>query len=260
MHMRRAVIIALVAVFASASLALATWKVVDLVKGGEGAATGSGEGALGGSETSAPPGGNEIGGEAQAATDGVEAADYQASGLPSGEDFSQDTPTQRYVTETQRHQNFFIALAEGRVKRLDAIATDYQPAGDANSSYLYFTLTTTDGKKHDGTMVLKYEGGLWRIAAVRELTGELGGGTEYVVPSSFEADLARELTELQEFLTKVAQGRLDYMVVDNVSRPTDTLTILTGRVAGIGGRVEYTRMTLRKDYNIWHLTNIESVK
>ena len=257
--MRKAVIIALVAVFASASVALATWKVVDLFRGEGGTAAGGGEGALGESVTSAPTGGGGSGGEAPAATDGTEAADYQASGFPSGEDFSQDTPTQRYVTETQRHQNFFIALAEGRVRRLDAIATDYQPAGDANASYLYFTLTTTDGKKHDGTMVLRYEGGLWRIAAVRELTGELGGGTEYVVPTSFEADLARELTELQEFLTKVAQGRLDYMVVDNVNRPSDSETILTGRVVGIGGRVENTRMTLRKDYNVWHLTNIESV-
>lgn len=259
MHMRKAVIIALVAVFASASLALATWKVVDLVRGGGGAADLGGDGALGEPETSIPPGGGGNEGGVSAGAEGAVTADHRASGLPSGEGFSQDTPTQRYVTETQRHQNFFIALAEGRVRRLDAIATDYQPAGDAYASYLYFTLTTTDGKKHDGTMVLRYEGSLWRIAAVRELTGELGGGTEYVVPTSFEADLARELTELQEFLTKVAQGRLDYMVVDNVNRPSDSETILTGRVVGIGGRVENTRMTLRKDYNVWHLTNIESV-
>ena len=257
--MRKVIIIALVAVFASASLALATWKVVDLVKGDR-----ASEGAAPGGETGSPgeavsPGGGENAGGAAAGGGDVSAAGVEAAGVSSGEDFSQDTPTQRYVTETQRHQNFFIALAEGRVKRLDAIATDYQPAGDPNSSYLYFTITTIDGKKHDGTMVLKYEGGLWRIAAIRQLTGELGGGTDYVVPTSFEDDLARELSELQEFLGKVAQGRLDYMVVDNVSRPTDTLTILTGRVVGIGGRVENTRMTLRKDYNVWHLTSIESV-
>jgi hypothetical protein len=108
-------------------------------------------------------------------------------------------------------------------------------------------------------MELFLVGGVWRLAAIGLLPGERGGGTDYVVPTSFEDDLARELSELQEFLGKVAQGRLDYMVVDNVSRPTDTLTILTGRVVGIGGRVENTRMTLRKDYNVWHLTSIESV-
>ena len=168
-------------------------------------------------------------------------------------------PDQRYVSETQRHQNFFIALAEGRVKRLDAIATDYQPAGDPNSSYLYFTITTTDGSKHDGTMVLKQDAGLWRIATIRQLEGDLGGGTNYAVPASFEEDLAREIQELQEFLTKVAQGRLDYMVVDSVSRPSDTETILVGRVVAVGGRIQQTEMRLRKDYNIWHLTNIRSL-
>ncbi len=96
------------------------------------------------------------------------------------------------------------------------MATDYQPAGDPNTSYLYFTLTTTDGAKHDGTMVLKYEGGMWRIGAIRQLEGDLGGGTNYVVPASFEADLAREISELQEFLTKVAEGRLDYMIWDSI--------------------------------------------
>ncbi len=255
MHMRKAVIVALVVVFASASLALATWKVVDLVRGEGGTAAGESGGAPGDALSSAP--GESVGAGLEG-SEGTEAAGFEAAGLPSGDDSSQSTPTERYVTETQRHQNFFIALAEGRVKRLDAIATDYQPAGDTNASYLYFTLTTADGKKHDGTMVLKYEGGLWRIAAVRGLTGELGGGTDYVVPKSFEDDLARELSELQEFLTKVAQGRLDYMVVDSVSRPSDTETVLNGRVVGTGGRVEYTRMTLRKDYGIWHLTNIES--
>jgi hypothetical protein len=145
------------------------------------------------------------------------------------------------------------------VKRLDAVATDYQPAGDPNSSYLYFTLTTTDGAKHDGTMVLKFEGGMWRIGAIRQLVGDLGGGTNYVVPASFEADLAREISELQEFLTKVAEGRLDYMIWDNYNRVSDTETILTGRVVGVGGRVVNTQMTLRKDYNIWHLTNIQEI-
>jgi hypothetical protein len=186
----------------------------------------------------------------------VTTAEAEAAALPSGESGSYDNPDQRYVTETQRHQNFFIALAEGSVKRMDAVATDYQPASDPNTSYLYFTLTTTGGAKHDGTMVLKYESGMWRIGAIRQLTGSLGGGTNYVVPAEFEADLAREISELQEFLTKVAEGRLDYLIVDNHNQVSDTEVILTGRVVGVGGRVEDTQMTLRKDYNIWHLTNI----
>lgn len=256
MGMRKPLLLALAAILASAALALATWKVVDLV-------TGNREGPPQGAAVTGEEGetATAVGEEAAEATGTGEmgSAEAGAAGLPSGESFSQQTPEQRYVTETQRHQNFFIALAEGRIKRLDALATDYQPPGDPNSSYLYFTVTTTDGAKHDGTMVLKYEGGKWRIAAIRQLSGELGGGTDYVVPASFEEDLARELNELQEFLTKVAQGRLDYMVVDSVSRPSDTETVLTGRVVGIGGRIENARMTLRKDYNIWHLTNIESL-
>lgn len=254
MGVRKTIIIIIIAVLASSTLVLAAWKVADLV-GGKGSGDTTGVRATSGEPGFAerePTGFVE---EALAA----EAGDVEAAGFPSGESFSQDTLTQRYVTETQRHQNFFIALAEGRIKRLDAIATDYQPPEDPNSSYLYFTVTTNDGKKHSGTMVLKFERGLWRIAAIRQLTGELGGGTSYVVPTSFEDDLKRELVELQEFLSKVAQGRLDYMVVDSVSRPSDTETILTGRVVGIGGRIENARMTLRKDYNIWHLTNIEGI-
>lgn len=255
MVVRRIIVIVLATVLASGTLALAAWKIADLV-GGEGPGEAVKEATASGEETL--PGSGEAG-EASEETLAADAGEVEATAYPTGESFSQDTPTQRYVTETQRHQNFFIALAEGRIKRLDAIATDYQPPGDPNSSYLYFTVTTVDGTKHNGTMVLKYEDGLWRIAAVRQLTGELGGGTNYVVPASFEEDLAKELVDLQEFLTKVAQGRLDYMVVDSVYRPTDTETILTGRVVGIGGRIEQAQMTLCKDYNIWHLTNIEGI-
>ncbi|MEW6554185.1 MAG: hypothetical protein AB1384_07870 [Actinomycetota bacterium] len=251
--MRRVIIIVVIAVLASTTLALAAWKIVDMVQeddGGSPAMEASSAVEESTAETDADPGGGAEG-EAEAS-----AADVEAAALPSGEDFSQDSPDQRYVSETQRHQNFFIALAEGRVKRLDAVATDYQPAGDPNSSYLYFTLTTTDGAKHDGTMVLKYEGGMWRIGAIRQLTGDLGGGTNYVVPASFEEDLAREIGELQEFLTKVAEGRLDYMIWDDYDLVSDTEVVLTGRVVSVGGRVWDTQMTLRKDYNIWHLTDI----
>ena len=254
--MRRVLIITLIVVFASSALALAAWKVVDLVQGESGGSPGpevSSTTEEGSAEASVTPG------EGAQGEEEVTAADVTGEALPSGDDFAQTSPGQRYVSETQRHQNFFAALAEGRVKRLDAVATDYQPAGDPNTSYLYFTVTTTDGAKSDGTMVLKYENSLWRIASVRELQGDLEGGTNYAAPDSFEADLAREITELQEFLSKVAQGRLDYMIVDSIAYPSDSETVLTGRVVGVGGRIENTQMTLRKDYNIWHLTNIVSL-
>jgi len=243
----------LIAVLASSTLALATWKIVDLVQGeDQGPPALEASSALEGEAAE----GTEAPGEGAQGEDVATAAEVDAAALPSGDDTSYDDPDQRYVSETQRHQNFFMALAAGEIKRLDGIATDQ---ADANTSYLYFTVTTIDGTKNDGTMVLKKEGGLWRIAAIRQLEGDLGGGTNYVVPAYFEDDLAREITELQEFLSKVAQGRLDYMIVDNVNMASDTMTILTGRVVGVGGRIENTQMTLEKDYNIWHLTNIVSL-
>ncbi len=254
--MRRVIVIVVIALLASTTLALATWKIVSSVQDKEGGSSGAemssaveGEGDV---EAAAQEGSAEAEG-------GASAADAEAAALPSGEEFSQDNPDMRYVTETQRHQNFFIAVAEGRVKRLDCVATDYQPAGDPNTSTMYFTLTTTDGAKHDGTMVLKFENGMWRIGAIRQLTGELGGGTNYPVPASFEADLAREISELQDFLTKVAQGRFDYMIWDNRTEVSDSEVILTGRTVGVSGRVFNTQMTLRKDYCIWHLTDIREI-
>ena len=178
------------------------------------------------------------------------------TGAGSGEDFSYTSPSQRYVTETQRHQNFFRAVAEGKVLRLDVVSTDVRPAGDPNTSYVYFTLHTSDGSSSGGTMVMKFESGMWRIAAISQLRGDLGGGTNYQVPESFEADLAREIAELQPFLTKVAEGRLAYLEVHSVSHPSDNETLLTGVVAGKGGRVVPAEMRLRRDYGIWHLTYI----
>ncbi|MBC7229610.1 MAG: hypothetical protein H5T74_04355 [Actinobacteria bacterium] len=253
--MRRVLVIALIAVFASTALALAAWKVADMVRGEERGSPPGGESSAVGAE--APESGPQDG--AAVSVEGSKEAGAEAAGLPGGEDSSYDDPDQRYVTETQRHQNFFIALAEGRIKRLDAVATDVAPGGDANTSYLYFTVTTTDGSKHDGTMVLKKSGGIWRIAAIRQLGGSLGGGTNYVVPAAFEDDLAREINELQEFLSKVAEGRLDYMIVDTVDRVSDTETVLNGKVVGVGGRIESTRMTLHKDFELWHLTSIVSL-
>lgn len=179
-----------------------------------------------------------------------------STGVTSGEDFSYTSPEQRYVTETQRHQNFFRAVAEGRVRRLDVVSTDVRPAGDPDTSYIYFTLSTTDGGTSNGTMVMKYEGGMWRIAAIGQLQGDLGGGTNYKVPASFESDLAREIAELQPFLTKMAEGRLDYMVVNSAYRPSENESVLTGEVAGVGGTKVAAEMRLRCDYGIWHLTYV----
>ena len=163
--MRRVIVIALIVVFASSAFALATWKVVDLVQGEDGSppaleASSTAEG------TTSEPG--EAPGEGEA-EDGVTAAEVDAADIPTGESTAYTDPDQRYVSETQRHQNFFMALAEGEIKRLDNVATDYQPAGDPNASYMYFTVTKTDGSTSDGTMVLKFEGGMWRRSRTRVL-------------------------------------------------------------------------------------------
>lgn len=250
---RKLVILAAIILFASATVALAGWGVSELIKDdGEAQVAGevisAQEDGQAGAETpaGAPGGGDE-----------AAAAEADNAGVPvTGETLQYSSPDYRMVTETQRHQNFFIALAEGRVKRLDVTATDFQPVGDPNTSYVYFTITTTDGSRSDGMFVMKFEGGLWRIAAVRQLLGDLGGGTNYMVPATFEDDLARELRELQEFLTKVAEGRLAYMTVDNVVRTGDCETLLEGTVVSKGGKTFPAEMTLRKDYNLWHITNI----
>ncbi len=173
----------------------------------------------------------------------------------SGEDFSYTSPDQRYVTETQRHQNFFKAVAEGKVQRLEVINVDYRPVDDPDTSYVYFTLTSNGGTSN-ATMVFKFEGGLWRIAAINQLQGILEGGTNYMVPASFEDDLAREIVELQPFLTKVAEGSVSYMTVDSANMPAENESILTGVVVGKSGKTVPAEMRLRKDYGIWHLTYI----
>jgi len=251
---RKLIILAAIILFASATVALASWGVSELIKddGGVGlagevvSAQEDGE-AYGETSADSPEGGDEA----------AAAGDVDGAGVPmTGETLQYSSPDYRMVTETQRHQNFFIALAEGRVKRLDVTATDFQPVGDANTSYVYFTLTTTDGSRSDGMFVMKFEGGLWRIGAVRQLVGDLGGGTNYVVPATFEDDLARELTELQEFLTKVAEGRLASLTVDSVVRSGECETIINGTVVSKGGKVFPARLTLRKDYGLWHITDI----
>ncbi len=255
--LRKVIVIALVALLASTTLALAAWKIVDVIRGEDGDSPGvQASSTTGGKSTEA----QEEESEGAPGADEASAAGAEAAALRSGDDLAQTSPDQRYVTETQRHQNFFVAVAEGRVKRLDAVATDYQPAGDPNTSNVYFSMTTTDGGTHNGTMVLRQEGGMWRIGAIRGLTGDLGGGTSYPVPASFEADLAREIAELQDFLTKLAQGRFDYMVWDKLDRASDQEVVLTGRVVGVSGKVFNTQMTLRKDYCIWHLTDIREIK
>ncbi len=196
---------------------------------------------------------NDISGEG-ASTQGEGA---EAAGGSMGEPGGYSTPTQRYVTETQRHQNFFIALAEGRIRRMDIISTDFQPVGDPNSSYVYFSLATTDAGRANGTLVMKFESGLWRIAAIKGLSGSLGGGTNYRAPSSFEEVLAAELVEHQDFLTKLAEGRVRYLTVDSVSHPSENESVLYGVVVGRSGRTENGEMRLRKDYNLWHITYVD---
>lgn len=173
----------------------------------------------------------------------------------SGEDFSYTSPDMRYVTETQRHQNFFRAVAEGKVMRLEVTSANVRPVGDPNTSYIYFTLITASGTSN-GTMVMKFEGGMWRIAAINQLGGDLEGGTNYMVPASFEEDLGREIAELQPFLTKIAEGKFAYMEVYSVNHPSVNETVLTGVVVGKSGKTVPAEMRLRKDYGIWHLTYI----
>lgn len=193
--------------------------------------------------------GQQQGKEATASTE------TSGTGEQSGEDFSYTDPSQRYVSETQRHQNFFRALAEGRVVSLDVTSTDYRPVGDPNTSYVYFTLGTDSGTS-TATMVLKYDGSMWRIAAINQLQGDLSGGTNYMVPSSFEDDLAREISELQPFLAKLAEGRVESLLVDSVTQPNENETILSGRVIGKSGTTVPAEMTLRKDYGLWHITSV----
>ncbi|MDY6794916.1 MAG: hypothetical protein SWK76_06510 [Actinomycetota bacterium] len=250
--MRKTLILVLAILLTTATVALASWGIADWIRGEPEEQVGA--------EAAAAPAVTEGPAPPEAESDeGGDAAEEEvsASGVPmTGEALQYTSPDYRYVTETQRHQNFFKALAEGQVKRLDVTATDFQPVGDPNSSYVYFTLTCTDGSRSDGMMVMKYEDGLWRIGAVRQLAGDLGGGTNYMVPASFEDDLARELRELQEFLTKVAEGRLGYLTVDSVNQTGACEVIINGTVVSKGGKVFPAEMCLRKDYNLWHITYI----
>jgi hypothetical protein len=251
--------ILLVAVFLCAGgIAIAAWRIVD--GGGEGkASTAAAEGKTFQAELQETVSSDGEAGPDDTGAQGEEpgTSGYGEAGteIQSGEDFSYTSPDQRYVTETQRHQNFFKALAEGRVRRLDVTATDYRPVGDPNTSYVYFTLNADSGTSN-GTMVFKFEGGMWRIAAINQLQGDLDGGTNYMVPPGFEDVLAQEISELQPFLAKVAEGRLKYMAVDSVSRPGENETILSGVVVGMSGKTVPAEMRLRKDYGIWHLTYI----
>ncbi|RJP33883.1 MAG: hypothetical protein C4536_03545 [Actinobacteria bacterium] len=202
------------------------------------------------------------GGGSQAADDQAEDAssasqvDDAADDSLSGEDFSYTSPDERYVTETQRHQNFFKAVGEGRVVRLEVVSADVRPVGDPDTSYIGFTLTTLDGNTSSGTFVMKFDAGKWRIAAISQLEGDLQGGTNYQVPDSFEDVLAQEITELQPFLTKIAEGSFAYMQVYSSAFPSENETILSGVVVGKSGNSVPAEMHLRRDYGIWHLTYI----
>lgn len=254
---QKVVILVLVLLLCAGGVSLAAWKIAD-DGDGERSSQAAAEGSTYMSDleitTSPDDPDAALGEEGSGEGEPDYGAEVAAEGH-SGEDFSYTSPDQRYVTVTQRHQNFFKALAEGRVTRMEVTSVDYQPVGDPNTSYVYFNFFTDTGRS-SGTFVMKFEGGMWRIAAINGLQGDLGGGTNYMVPASFEDDLAREFQELQPFLTKVAEGRFQYMAVDNYIRPSECEVILTGRVVGKSGRVEPSEMHLRRDYGLWHITNI----
>lgn len=257
--MRKTVVILLVAMMCVGGVSLAAWRIAD--NGGDKeTASSSEEGASFQSELEETASAQEEfsdTGNSAPGEGGVDNMnnDSAMANNQTGEDFSYDSPDERYVTETQRHQNFFRAVAEGRVQRLEVTSTDFRPVGDPNTSYVYFTLSS-DGGTSNGTFVMKYSGGMWRIAAINQLSGDLEGGTNYMVPESFEDDLASEIAELQPFLTKVAEGRFAYMEVYSHSQPNESESVLTGVVVGKSGVSVPAEMRLRKDYGIWHLTYI----
>ncbi len=255
--MRKVVVILVVVMLCLGGVALAAWRIID-DKGDNGTASAAAEGDSFQSRLEETAGDDEAN-VADTSADGESGADqeaYESVDYQTGEDFSYTSPDQRYVTETQRHQNFFRAVAEGRVLRLEVTNADVRPVGDPNTSYIYFTLTTSDGGTSKGTFVMRFSNGMWRIAAINQLSGELEGGTNYMVPESFEEELGREIAELQPFLTKVAEGRFAYMEVHAVNHPGEGETVLTGVVVGKSGKTVPAEMRLRKDYGIWHLTYI----
>lgn len=260
--MRKILNLAVLIVLATATVAFASWGIASIIDSGpddsaaQAAVTTSsvnaeGETGEGATEDVTGSAGQGETGDGTAGEGIIKAAWTDAV---SGDWFDYEDPDQRYVTETQRHQNFFKALAEGTVARLDVTSTDFMPDGDSNTSYVYVIVTTTGGDKCDGRLVLKYEDNMWRIAGVR-LSGALAGGTNYQVPASLEDTLAAELEGQQDFLQRVAEGKLKYMKVTNVDQTGETEALLTGEVCSKAGVVYATEMLLRKDYGIWHLVN-----
>jgi hypothetical protein len=260
--LRKAIIIIVVVMLCAGGAAVAAWRIAD-DGGGDGKAA-----AISAEDTSfrsqleeATLPDTETGAEVPEADQGEDTGaasgyDSAADDGMSGEDFTYTSPDERYVTETQRHQNFFKAVGEGRLVRLEVVSADVRPVGDPNTSYISFTLTTIDGGTGSGTFVMKFDAGKWRIAAISQLSGDLQGGTNYQVPSSFEDVLAQEIEDLQPFLTKIAEGSFAYMEVYAVDHPSENETVLTGVVAGRSGTSVPAEMHLRRDYAIWHLTYI----
>lgn len=259
--MRKILNLAVLILLATATVAFASWGIASIIdsepdtsavltsgKNFPVAAEGDAVAVSKSADAAATSGAN---GDVNTGAGGIKAAWTAAV---SGDWFNYENPDQRYVTETQRHQNFFRALAEGRVKRLDVTSTDFMPDGDSNTSYVYVIVSDNDGNRCDGRMILKYEETMWRIAGVR-LSGALAGGTNFQVPASFEETLAAELVGQQGFLQKVAEGKLKYMKVESVDQTGETEVILHGEVCSKAGVVYPTTMTLHKDYDIWHLVN-----
>lgn len=264
---KKILVLAAIIVVACAAVALASWGAVELIKGDDTRQAGNaanaentGAARILEDDTTSNSGSNEATSEGKdgATSEGKDGATSSDRKISSGEDAQYDNPNEMYITETQRHQNFFKALGEGTVKRLDVTSTDFQPAGDPNSSYLNTIITLADAGKSDGTFTMKYADGLWRIATVK-LSGALAGGTDKKVPTSFGDQLAAEILQNQHFLRKTAEGRLSYLRVDNTQHIGESETVLTGEVGSVGGNTWPTELRMRKDYGLWHMTEIKGL-
>jgi hypothetical protein len=282
--LRRLILFTLVFLLVSCTLAFASWKTVELIKAktqpsagntaqavtssagsrgssqdstmSAGSGSGSGSGQAPGSVSSlqGSAAGGEAGGEGM--TESEIPAEVKAM-VAGGIYGSQSMYNTSLTSLLMKNQNFFVALADGKIKELKVNATFFEPFGWPDVSVLFITVTDNKGNKSTGFMVLWCVGGQWRIAGVSQFPFWLGGGVQYQIPSVFEQDLVAEQDKLQQFLEKVAHGRLDYMMVDAVEKPSSKKTILKGRTVSVAGTVKNTKMTLEKSYGLWHITHIE---
>jgi hypothetical protein len=285
--LRRVWLFTLILLLVLSTIAFASWKTVEVVRSKSVPSTGEAVSAGAAEESSQGPGESGLAepGAVAGTEDGLEPGEEQEleaallSELDSGgsketlteEDIpgevkaeiadgmygSQSIQQQSLTSLLKKNQNFFEALAEGKIKLLRVNATFFEPFGWKNISLVYMTVIDNKGNHSNGYMVLWCISGKWRIAFVSQFPSWLGGGKQYQIPSVFEQDLIAEQDKLQTFLSKVAYGRLDYMMVDKVEKPSSKKTILKGRTLSVAGTKFNTKMTLEKTYGLWHITHIE---